>query len=64
MTRKSAVCLAILALGTSLLAQHERHDAVADVHKLKGMGEVHHKVTTANPEAQVYFDQGLALVYA
>ena len=30
----------------------------------KGLGPVHHKVTTANPTAQAFFDQGLAYIYA
>lgn len=29
-----------------------------------GMGAIHHRIATANPEAQKFFDQGLALVYA
>jgi len=29
-----------------------------------GMGAIHHHIRTANPDAQKYFDQGLALVYA
>jgi tetratricopeptide (TPR) repeat protein len=31
---------------------------------MSGLGSVHHPVTTTNPEAQRFFDQGLALVYA
>ena len=30
---------------------------------LEGMGDVHHPITTSNPEAQKFFDQGLALIY-
>ena len=30
---------------------------------LEGMGDHHHPVTTASPEAQVFFDQGLVLAY-
>ncbi|HET6382687.1 MAG TPA: hypothetical protein VFJ58_04780, partial [Armatimonadota bacterium] len=30
---------------------------------IPGLGNVHHAVSTRNPEAQRYFDQGLALVY-
>jgi len=29
-----------------------------------GMGTIHHRIATKSPEAQKYFDQGLALVYA
>lgn len=28
------------------------------------MGAIHHRIATANPDAQKFFDQGLALVYA
>src|SRR5260370_18105529 len=31
---------------------------------LPGLGAVHHPVSTNNPDAQRFFDQGLALVYA
>ena len=31
---------------------------------LKGVGGLHHPVTTSSPEAQKYFDQGLTLLYA
>src|SRR5436305_11355435 len=30
----------------------------------KGLGPVHHKVTTTNVQAQAFFDQGLAYIYA
>lgn len=29
-----------------------------------GLGDVHHRVSTSNPEAQKFFDQGLAFIYA
>jgi len=31
---------------------------------MTGLGSTHHQVTTKNPEAQKYFDQGLGLIYA
>ena len=31
---------------------------------MPGLGDVHHPVTTKNPEAQKFFDQGLALIWA
>ena len=31
---------------------------------LPGLGTLRHKVSTAKPEAQKFFDQGLSLVYA
>jgi tetratricopeptide (TPR) repeat protein len=39
-------------------------DAIAsDAAVMQGLGEHHRAVTTTNPEAQAYFDQGLRLVY-
>jgi len=31
---------------------------------MPGMGSLHHPVSTTNPEAQKFFDQGLSFVYA
>jgi len=31
---------------------------------MSGIGDLHHPVTTSNPEAQKFFDQGLRLIYA
>jgi tetratricopeptide (TPR) repeat protein len=31
---------------------------------MPGLGDLHHPVTTSNPEAQQFFDQGLRLIYA
>ena len=31
---------------------------------IPGLGSVHHQVTTTNPQAQQFFDQGLSLIYA
>ena len=30
---------------------------------MKGMGNHHHPISTTNPEAQKFFDQGLVLMY-
>ena len=38
--------------------------AASPAEVLPGMGSVHHRIVTANPNAQRFFDQGLALVYA
>src|SRR5436190_10506036 len=34
---------------------------VSDLHP--GLGNYHHPITTASAEAQIYFDQGLTLLY-
>jgi len=31
---------------------------------MSGLGDLHHPVSTKNPQAQVFFDQGLRLIYA
>ncbi|HEV8181978.1 MAG TPA: hypothetical protein VGQ61_06365, partial [Candidatus Angelobacter sp.] len=31
---------------------------------MTGLGDLHHPVTTSNPEAQKFFDQGMRLIYA
>src|SRR5262245_35554022 len=61
--------LPALALGMALavvgLAQHE-HRASEDrqAKLMAGLSDLNHPVSTKNPEAQKFFDQGLALIYA
>jgi tetratricopeptide (TPR) repeat protein len=64
---------AALALASPALAQHEAHApppraSVADWAKgarlFDGLGAFHRPITTASPEAQRYFDQGMRLVWA
>ncbi|MGB9121819.1 MAG: hypothetical protein WCE73_14450, partial [Candidatus Angelobacter sp.] len=31
---------------------------------MTGLGDLHHPVSTSNPEAQKFFDQGMRLIYA
>src|SRR5882757_4501285 len=45
-------------------AQHEHDGNEKQAVLLPGLGTLHHKVSTTNPEAQKFFDQGLSLVYA
>jgi len=58
-----ALCT-VLLLSVNSLSQHQ-HSAgdSKPATMIAGLGEVHHKVSTSNPEAQRFFDQGLALVY-
>jgi tetratricopeptide (TPR) repeat protein len=61
-----------LFLAVAALAQQHDHGAVARESErntapaplLKGLGHLHHPITTSNALAQKYFDQGLTLVYA
>src|SRR5215470_14533503 len=55
---QSAVCAAYLQ-------QHHHDDGSTDHTALiEGRGPIHHPVSTNKPEAQRFFDQGLALSYA
>jgi len=59
------LALSLLLLSTPAFAQHADHavDAKPAV-LMDGYGDWHHAVSTRNPEAQRFFDQGLRLVYA
>jgi tetratricopeptide (TPR) repeat protein len=54
-----------LALCTPAFAQdHPAHDQSRPVTLMSGLGDWHHPVSTKNPEAQAFFDQGLRFIYA
>ena len=62
---KSILGVAILVFtSASILAQdlHPRPDS-RPVVLLPGLGHHQHPISTTNPEAQKFFDQGLVLVY-
>src|SRR5262249_31772112 len=63
--KRIKLVLAFLLLSPTAFAQHT-HDATAarPVTLMDGLGELHHPISTRNPEAQRFFDQGLKLVYA
>ena len=49
------------------LAAAQDHHAPASVHPVRlveGLGDLHHPVSTHNPQAQQFFDQGLRFIYA
>jgi tetratricopeptide (TPR) repeat protein len=57
--------LSALLLSTLLLAQeHSGHTQSKPATLMTGMGDLHHPVSTKNPQAQQFFDQGLRLIYA
>src|ERR1700756_4752696 len=61
----SVLCALIVAISTVAQAQeHASHSATAPAALMSGLGDLHHPVSTANPEAQKFFDQGLRLIYA
>jgi tetratricopeptide (TPR) repeat protein len=65
MHRRISVLLALLlclpALGQD---SHSPHAAARPVTLVSGLGNAHHPVSTKNPEAQKFFDQGLRFIYA
>ncbi len=66
-TRTAAlVGAAALCIGSTTAAQHDGHQqalppAATELHP--GLGDHHLPITTANAEAQVYFDHGIRLLY-
>jgi len=59
--------MAIFLLSAPLIAQqHGAHSqpAAKKATLMTGLGDLHHPVTTSNPEAQKFFDQGMRLIYA
>src|SRR5436305_1487291 len=64
MKRILSITLLLLCCALSV-AQHQHAPAKsAGVALMPGLGDLHHPVTTSNPEAQKFFDQGLRLTYA
>src|SRR5437879_1195340 len=58
------ISLALLALPAAFGQQHAHSaESARQATLMFGLGEVHHAVSTKNPEAQRFFDQGLALIY-
>ena len=55
--------LLTLVLCTAALAQHHSEGAKPAT-LMSGLSDLHHPVTTSNPQAQLFFDQGLRLIYA
>src|SRR3984885_11284148 len=57
------LCAAVMCWGVT--AQDHAHNAQPHpVRLVTGLGDLHHPVSTDNPEAQQFFDQGLRFIYA
>jgi hypothetical protein len=54
----------VVALALLALAGCGRRNVAPRIGLLDGFGAIHHAIATSNPEAQKFFDQGLAMVYA
>ena len=62
-TLAAVLCAALCCVG--LTAQDHSHEGSnRPVTLVSGLGDLHHPVSTRNPEAQSFFDQGLRFVYA
>jgi tetratricopeptide (TPR) repeat protein len=58
--------LVLLVLSFCLLSiaqDHSGHSQAKPATLMPGLGNAHHPVSTSNPEAQQFFDQGLRLIY-
>lgn len=62
--KRTLCALLPVVLCAFAFAQHEGHANTQPATLMSGFGDIHHPVTTANPEAQQFFDQGLRLIYA
>ena len=60
-----AAVLCGILLGSGAMAQnHASHAQTHSATLVSGLGDLHHPVSTHNPEAQKFFDQGLLFIYA
>src|SRR5436309_14968254 len=58
------ISLALLALPAAFGQQHAHSpESARQATLMTGLGDVHHAVSTKSPEAQRFFDQGLALIF-
>src|SRR5215467_1867169 len=56
------VAFLLIVLSLAAVSQQTGADDITPL-LLPGLGKHHHKISTKNPEAQQYFDQGLMLVF-
>src|SRR5712692_8715000 len=57
------LCVVLLCLSAAA-QDHALHAQANPATLLSGLGDLHHPVSTKNPQAQQFFDQGLRLIYA
>jgi tetratricopeptide (TPR) repeat protein len=60
------VLAALVLCGSIIAQQHPMHSQppTKKATLMTGLGDLHHPVSTSNPEAQKFFDQGMRLIYA
>ena len=57
------LCGILLCVGAAA-QDHASHAQAHPVTLVTGLGDLHHPVSTKNPQAQAFFDQGLRFIYA
>ena len=57
------ICGVLLCVG-ALAKDDDSHAQTRPVTLVSGLGDLHHPVSTKNPQAQQFFDQGLRFIYA
>jgi len=62
-TLAHVLCGVLLCLGAAA-QDHASHAQSHPVVLVTGLGDLHHPVSTKNPQAQQFFDQGLRFIYA
>jgi tetratricopeptide (TPR) repeat protein len=63
--KRFPLLMSILLISSAAMGQHDPSmQQMKPATLMAGLGSVHHPTSTDNPEAQRFFDQGLALVYA
>jgi tetratricopeptide (TPR) repeat protein len=60
---RTAVLLVLWLCLPSIAQDHSAHAQSKPATLMPGLGNAHHPVSTSNPEAQKFFDQGLRLIY-
>jgi tetratricopeptide (TPR) repeat protein len=64
MRYRIAFVLTLLLCAATFAQDHSTHNQPKPATLMSGLGDLHHSVSTRNPEAQQFFDQGLRLIFA
>jgi tetratricopeptide (TPR) repeat protein len=63
-TLKPVLLAIVISITILAAAQHHAMGTAKPVTMMTGLGDLHHPVSTKNASAQMFFDQGLRLIYA
>jgi len=64
MRYRACILLTLWLCAPAMAQDHSAHSQSKPATRMPGLGNLHHPVSTSNPEAQEFFDQGLRLIYA